>query len=140
MRLLSELGAAFASLVCLASAATAQDAASSVHGPGWPAGDFAEEAGYFCSACHSLGLVEQQGMSRERWDEILDWMTEKQNMPPLEGEEREAYLDLLAANFGPDPRGGSDGPTGASRPGLSIRPAPMGQGVTAPALSIRPRE
>jgi hypothetical protein len=40
-------------------------------------------------------------MSRERWDESLTWMTERHGMGALAGELREAFLDYLAAAFGP---------------------------------------
>lgn len=49
-----------------------------------------------CSACHAYRIVSNQGMARERWDETLTWMTERHNMPPLEGEDRTRILDYLA--------------------------------------------
>lgn len=49
-----------------------------------------------CAACHAYGIVSHQGLSRERWDETLTWMSERHNMPPLEGEDRKVILDYLA--------------------------------------------
>lgn len=58
-----------------------------------------EETFYFCTACHNFKLVAQQGMSRSRWDGTLDWMTERHNMPKLEGKDREVILDYLERAF-----------------------------------------
>ena len=49
-----------------------------------------------CAACHAYRIVSNQGLSRERWDETLTWMTERHNMPPLEGDDRKVILDYLA--------------------------------------------
>jgi hypothetical protein len=107
-------------------------------GPGWPAGEGREDVGYFCSACHSLELVKQQGLSRARWDHLLTWMAATQNMPPLEGEERTRFLDYLAANFGEDrARPSATEDVGASGPATGAR---SGQGVALPTLTIRPRQ
>ncbi len=64
-----------------------------------PAGPHRDETFYFCMACHSSRVVSRQGMSRERWDETLHWMSEKHAMPVLEGEERGLVLDYLAQAF-----------------------------------------
>ncbi len=69
-------------------------------GSDWPEGPGREDVGYFCSACHSLAIVKQQGLSRRRWDKMFDWMVEEQGMPELEGEERELFLDYLTTHFG----------------------------------------
>ncbi len=53
----------------------------------------------YCSACHSLRIVMQQHASQSRWDELLNWMVEKQNMPPLETEDRDHILNYLAKHF-----------------------------------------
>ena len=53
-----------------------------------------------CAACHSINLVTQQQVSRARWDELLDWMVEKQGMARMEPEQRAKVLDYLDANFG----------------------------------------
>lgn len=84
----------------LSGAATAQDD----FGANWPAGPGREETGYACIACHSLAIVKQQGLSREDWDELLDWMIEEQGMVDLEAEERSVILDYLSTHFGRDRR------------------------------------
>ncbi|MGH6816061.1 MAG: hypothetical protein ACREC6_10170 [Hyphomicrobiaceae bacterium] len=65
----------------------------------YPAAPHRDDTFYFCTACHGFRIVSAQGMSRERWDESLTWMTERHNMPKLEGREREKILDYLAAVF-----------------------------------------
>ena len=55
-----------------------------------------------CSACHSMDIVKQQGMTREQWDETLAWMVEEQGMGELSGDTRELVLDYLAAVYSPD--------------------------------------
>lgn len=54
----------------------------------------------YCTACHSLRIVMQQHATRERWDDLLVWMVEKQGMPALPGDEREVVMDYLATHFG----------------------------------------
>ena len=66
-----------------------------------PAGPHRDETFYFCVACHSSQIISRQGMTRERWDETLHWMSEKQAMPALKGEERKLVLDYLAQAFPP---------------------------------------
>ncbi|OEA20783.1 cytochrome C [Vibrio parahaemolyticus] len=53
-----------------------------------------------CSACHSLHMVTQQGLSHQRWDETLDWMIEEQGMEDLSGDDREAILEYLSTYYG----------------------------------------
>ena len=69
---------------------------------GLPPGKGREETFVLCGACHSLKLVTQQGLSRSRWDETIDWMVEKQEMEPLGAEERGLIIDYLAEFYGPD--------------------------------------
>lgn len=64
-------------------------------------GEGAEETYIYCAACHSERLVAQQGLTRERWDELLVWMVEKQGMHPIDEPERSLILDYLAENYGP---------------------------------------
>jgi hypothetical protein len=65
----------------------------------YPDGPNREDTFYFCTACHSFKIVAQQGMSRERWDESLTWMTERHNMPQVHGKDRDKILDYLAGAF-----------------------------------------
>lgn len=65
----------------------------------YPAHPKRDDAFYSCVACHSFKLVSQQGMSRERWDETLNWMTQRHGMPKLEGKDRENVLDYLSTVF-----------------------------------------
>ena len=71
-----------------------------------PPGQGREEAFGMCSACHAYRIVANQGLSRERWDETLTWMSERHNMPPLEGEDRRTILDYLAKAHPPKPASG----------------------------------
>ncbi len=71
---------------------------------GLPAGEGREEVFATCGACHSLMLVIQQGLSRERWDETLDYMVEEQEMAAREPAERKLILDYLARFYGQDRR------------------------------------
>ena len=68
---------------------------------GLPPGAGREEVFYTCNVCHSLMLVKQQGMSRSRWDETLDWMVEEQGMNDIEDAAvRDLILDYLSTHFG----------------------------------------
>jgi cytochrome c len=78
----------------------AAPADSEVDFEGLPPGPGREEVFYLCNACHSLKTVQQQGLPRDRWDDLLVWMTEKQGMPELEGKDRDTVLDYLAGNYG----------------------------------------
>ena len=55
-----------------------------------------------CTACHSERIVIQQGLTREGWDELLDWMTEEQSMPEPDSADRTGLLDYLTKHYGPD--------------------------------------
>lgn len=67
-----------------------------------PDGNGSELVEAYCAACHSLKIVTQQGMSRDRWDETLRWMVEEQEMPPIEAGDRAIILDYLSRHFGED--------------------------------------
>lgn len=83
-----------------------------------PAGDGQEEVFYACTACHSTALIRRSRFSRERWDELMTWMTEVHGMNPLEGEERTLIVGYLAQHFGPA-QGGAGGRAGARNPFLN---------------------
>lgn len=87
---------AIAGAFLLATAAGAGEYGRLVDGKG------AEETYYACSGCHSEMLVVQQGLSRDRWNELIDWMIDEQGMPEIENAERELILDYLSTNYGPD--------------------------------------
>ena len=55
-----------------------------------------------CAACHSLRQVTQQGLDRDRWDELLDWMVEEQGMAELSPARRDQILGYLARWYGPE--------------------------------------
>ncbi|MEX0752664.1 MAG: hypothetical protein WD073_07030 [Xanthobacteraceae bacterium] len=76
----------------------------------FPPGPGREETFYACTACHGFKLVAQQGMSRWRWDETLDWMKEKHGMPPIEGNDRKVVLDYLEATYPPSAPSGPPNP------------------------------
>jgi cytochrome c len=66
-----------------------------------PPGPGREEVFYTCKACHSLMLVTQQGMSRPRWDDTLEWMVEEQGMDEIDDvATRDLILDYLSTHFG----------------------------------------
>jgi hypothetical protein len=64
----------------------------------------------YCTACHNTALIRRSAFTRDRWDELMDWMAEKHSMNPLEGEFRDTIVDYLARHYGPrarGPRGGN---------------------------------
>jgi hypothetical protein len=89
-------------LVTIAGAAGAQTFAPSEETvEQFPAGAGRDEAFYACTPCHNFKLVAAQGMNRRQWEDSLAWMTEKHNMPPLEGKDRELVLDYLERTYSP---------------------------------------
>ena len=73
----------------------------------YPAGEGRDRTFFTCTACHGFKIVAQQGQSRRQWDETLDWMTQRHNMPRLGDNDRKIVLDYLEASFPPRtaPRG-----------------------------------
>ena len=72
-----------------------------------PAGHGREDTFAACTACHSTAIIRRSGLTRERWDALMDWMSEKQGMTPLEPDRRVLIVDYLAGAFPPrrtDPR------------------------------------
>ncbi len=87
-----------------AAAARTEEESVLAEGPGR-----SEVFGY-CTACHNTALIRRSAFSRDRWDELMDWMAEKHGMNPLEGELRQTIVDYLAGQYGPrqrGPRGGT---------------------------------
>lgn len=58
-----------------------------------------EETFGYCVGCHSFQVVGRQGMDRGRWDDTLNWMTEKHAMPAPDAEMRKVLLDYLALAY-----------------------------------------
>ncbi|WP_052389746.1 hypothetical protein [Belnapia moabensis] len=69
-----------------------------------PEGHGREDTFYRCTACHSTAPIRRSRLSRDRWDELMDWMTERHGMPALEGDERRLIVDYLAGAFPPHER------------------------------------
>ena len=67
-----------------------------------PPGEGRRETYVHCTACHSILLVSQQGLTRERWAETLDWMEQEQGMPPLDSALRKMIINYLAEVFSPE--------------------------------------
>jgi hypothetical protein len=77
--------------------ATAQDSSERVEDyPDLPGRD---ETFGFCTGCHNFKLIAAQGMTRQAWDDTLDWMVKRQGMADIQGEARGLVLDYLAAAF-----------------------------------------
>lgn len=107
-------------------------------GNDWPQGEGRELTGAFCGGCHSLNLVKQQGLTRDGWDVLLHWMTDKQKMPPIQGEMRDTVLDYLAMNFNVDHGANPGTLPGDGEGDLVLNPV---QGINhLPALEIRPAD
>ena len=65
----------------------------------YPDAPHREDTFYFCTACHGFRIVAAQRMSRARWDETLDWMERRHNLPKSEGDDRAHLLDYLSTAF-----------------------------------------
>jgi cytochrome c len=64
-----------------------------------PGGLGMDETEAYCSACHSMRLVVQQGQTRDGWDELLEYMVEEHAMEPLPADDRKLVLDYLSKNY-----------------------------------------
>ena len=64
-------------------------------------GEGRDETFYYCVACHNTALIRRSGFTRQQWDELMDWMTERHGMNPLEGELRETIVNYLAQAYPP---------------------------------------
>jgi mono/diheme cytochrome c family protein len=65
------------------------------------AGAGRDETFYACTACHNFKLVAAQGLDRAGWDDSLNLMVRKHNMPPLDAKDRETVLNYLATAYPP---------------------------------------
>ena len=62
-----------------------------------------------CTACHGFRLVAQQGMTRAQWEDSINLMTRRHNMPSLDGKDRETVLSYLEAAYPPRAPAGRGG-------------------------------
>ncbi len=67
---------------------------------GLPRSDDVDLVAAYCGVCHSLAIVMQQRQSEDGWNYLLNWMTEKQGMAALAGDDRAAILAYLTREFG----------------------------------------
>jgi hypothetical protein len=61
-----------------------------------------ENTFYTCIACHSEMIVAQQGLTRDGWVEMLEWMVDEQGMDMIEEPDLSEILDYLATNYNVD--------------------------------------
>ena len=97
-------GIALAAALLLAGAPSAQQpqfAPSEENPEDYPAGPGRDDTFYACTACHGFKLIAQQGMSRRQWEESIELMVRRHNMPPLPEKEQKVVLDYLETTFPP---------------------------------------
>lgn len=73
-----------------------------------PAGPARDVTFHVCTACHSSALIRRSGFTAAQWDDLMDWMSERQNMPVLNPDLRRMIVSYLAEHFPPrrtSPRG-----------------------------------
>ena len=73
------------------------------------AGAGREETFYACTACHGFRLVAQQGMTRAQWEDSVNLMVRRHNMPPLDDKDRDKVLSYLEAAYPPRAPAGQRG-------------------------------
>ena len=79
----------------------------------FPAGTGRDETFYACTACHGFKLVAQQGLSRAGWEDSINLMVRRHNMPALDEKDRSLVLGYLEATYpprAPAARGGWQNP------------------------------
>jgi hypothetical protein len=76
----------------------------------FPAGPGRDDTFYSCTAGHGFKLIAQQGMNRRQWEDSINLMVAKHNMPPLDAKTRETVLNYLEATFPPRTQRGFQNP------------------------------
>ena len=66
-----------------------------------PEGEGRSETFAYCTVCHGTAIIRRSRFTRPQWDALMDWMSERHGMNPLEGEFRETIVGYLATHFGP---------------------------------------
>ena len=100
--MLRPLGIALAALLWMTAAIaqtafTPRDESPEEFSPG-PGRD---ETFYTCTACHGFKLVAQQGLTRAQWDDSINLMIRRHNMPPPDDKDRAVLLNYLEATYPP---------------------------------------
>lgn len=67
------------------------------------------ETFYTCTACHGFRLVAQQGMTRAQWEDSINLMVRRHNMPPLDDKDRAVVLGYLETAYPPRAPAGRGG-------------------------------
>ena len=65
------------------------------------AGAGRDDTFYACTACHNFKLVAAQGLTRSGWEDSVNLMVRRHNMPPLDDKERETVLTYLSTAYPP---------------------------------------
>ena len=65
------------------------------------AGAGRDETFYACTPCHNFKLVAAQGLTRAGWEDSVNLMIRRHNMPPLDAKDREVVLSYLEAAYPP---------------------------------------
>ena len=73
------------------------------------AGAGRDETFYACTACHGFKLVAQQGLTRAQWEDSINLMVRRHNMPPLDAKDREKVLTYLETAYPPRAPAGRGG-------------------------------
>ena len=68
-----------------------------------------DETFYACTACHGFKLVAQQGMTRAQWEDSINLMIRRHNMPPLDAKDHEVVLNYLETAYPPRAPAGRGG-------------------------------
>ena len=84
----------------LASLFVAATLAVGAQAPDLPSGPLQAKARTACMECHDSGIIVQQRLSRTAWTKEVDKMRGWGAL--VAPEDREAFIDYFAANFGVD--------------------------------------
>lgn len=61
-----------------------------------------EEVHAYCTACHSERIVAQQGLDRDGWIELIEWMVDEQGMGEIDEPDLTLVLDYLSQHYNKD--------------------------------------
>ena len=66
-----------------------------------PPGPARDVTFYVCTPCHSSAVIRRSGFTPDQWDDLMDWMSSRQNMPVLNPDLRRMIVAYLAEHFPP---------------------------------------